>query len=80
MGLQHCPQELKTELKNLAWWEAAAVETDVVALLLIIWDNMHNKKERTQSTMDLVESDSVLFTTLMKFKDTLDKYYCIFKA
>ena len=34
--LQHCPPELKTELKNLARWEAAAADTDVVVLLLII--------------------------------------------
>ena len=49
--LQHCPLGLKTELKNLARWEAAADETDAVALLLIIQDVMHNKKERAQSIM-----------------------------
>ena len=44
--LQHFPPELKTKLKNLAWWEAAATDTDIVALLLIIWDVIQNKKER----------------------------------
>ena len=52
--LQHCPPELKTELNNLARWEPAAADTDVVALLLIIRDVMHNKKGRAQSTMSLV--------------------------
>jgi len=34
--LQHCPPELKTELKNLARWELATASTDVEALLLIV--------------------------------------------
>ena len=41
---------------------------------------MHYKKERVQSTMGLVNSDMALFTTPMKSKDTLDKYYRVFKA
>ena len=40
--LQHCPPELKTELKNLARWEPAAASTNVVALLLITSNVMHN--------------------------------------
>ena len=57
-------------------------DIDVVALLLIIQDVMHNKKERAQSTMDLVESNAALFTTPMESKDTLDEYYRyrVFKA
>ena len=78
--LQHCPPELKTELKNLARWEPAAANSDVVVLLLIIQDVIHNKKERAQSTMALVESDPALFTNLMESKDTLDEYYRVFKA
>ena len=80
MVLQHCPPELKTELKNSSRWEAAAAETDVVALLLIIWDVMHNKKERAQSTMGLVKNDVTLFTNPMESKDILDEYYLVFKA
>ena len=41
---------------------------------------MHNKKERPQSTMGLVESDAALFTNPMESKDTLYKYYRVFKA
>ena len=67
--------ELKTELKNSARWEAAASDTDVVALLLIIRDVMHNKKERAQSTMGLVESDAALYTMIMMGNQTLDEYY-----
>ena len=44
--LQHCPPELKKELKNLAQWEAAVIDTDIVALLLISRDTMHHKKEQ----------------------------------
>ena len=54
--------------------------TNVVALLLIIRDVMHNKKEPAQSTMGLVESNTALFTTTMDTKDTLDEYYRVFKA
>ena len=64
----------------MACWEAAASDTDVVSLLIIIRDVMHNKKERAQSTMGLVESNMVLYTTTMNGADTLDKYYRIFKA
>ena len=78
--LQHCPPELKTELKNLARWEASASNTDVVVLLLTIRDVMHHKKERVQSTMGLVESDSALYTTIMKGNNKLDEYYRVFKA
>ena len=39
---------------------------DVVALLLIIRDVMHNRKERAQSTMTLVKSDTALYSTIMK--------------
>ena len=41
---------------------------------------MHNKKEREQSIMGLVERDTAMFTTPMESKDTLDKYYHVFKA
>ena len=41
---------------------------------------MHNKKERAQSTMGLVESNTALFTNPMESKDTLDEYYRVFKA
>ena len=71
--LQHCPSELKTELNNSARWELAAASTDVVALLLIIRDVMHNKRERARSTMGLVESDADLFTNPIDSKDTLDE-------
>ena len=78
--LQYCPPELKTKLKNLACWEVAASDTNVVALLLIIRDVMHNKKERAQSTMGLAESSAALYTTIMKGNQTLDEYYRVFKA
>ena len=77
--LHHCPSEPKTELKNSARWEAATSNTDVVALLLIIRDVMHNKKERAQITMDLVESNVTLYTAVLNEPDTLSKNYQVFK-
>ena len=41
--LQYCPQELKTELNKLARWVAVTIDTDVVALILIIQDVMSKK-------------------------------------
>ena len=78
--LQHCPPELKTELKNLARWKPATAYTDLVALLLIIWDVTHNTKKRAQSTIGLDKSNMALLTNPMESKDTLDEYYCVFKA
>ena len=44
--LQKYPPELKTKLKDLARWEAAVANAVVGALLLIIWDVMHNKRNK----------------------------------
>ena len=51
-----------------------------MVLLLIIWEAVHNKKEWAESTMGLVESAMLLFTTPMETAYILDKYYRIFKA
>ena len=53
---------------------------DVEALLFIIRDMIHNKKEWAQSTIGLVESNVALSTTTMDPKDTLGDYYKVFKA
>ena len=54
--LQNCLPELKPKLKNSARCEGAASDTDAVSLLLITRDVIHNKKERAQCTMGLMES------------------------
>jgi hypothetical protein len=41
---------------------------------------MHKKKEWTHSSMGLVESNMVLFTTMTDQKKTIDKYYKVSKA
>ena len=51
-----------------------------MALLLIIWDVMHDQNEWAQSIMDLVKSDTALSTTPVETKDTLDEYYRVFKS
>ena len=83
--LQHCPTELKTELKNLTCWETALSGISIFALLIIIKNPMHNTKEQTHNTMCLVESNRTLYTQqrwteMMDEKDTLDKYCNVFKA
>ena len=42
--LQHCLPELKTALKKLVRWEAVALDTYVISLLLIVRDVIHKKK------------------------------------
>ena len=59
--LQQYPSELNTKLKNSAPWEAAAMYTDCVALLLIMLDVMHNKKEWAHSKRSLAESNTILY-------------------
>ena len=67
-------------MKNSARWEAAASNTDVTTLLLIIRDIIHNKRERAQITMDLVESNAALYTPIMKGNTTPNEYNRVFKA
>ena len=72
--LQHCPPELKTELKNLARWEADTSDTEGVSLLLITRNVIHNTKERAQSAVGLVESNAALHTQIMKGSNTFNEY------
>ena len=58
----------------------AAPNTDIVALLLIIEDIIHNKVEQVQGAMGLVESNMIVYTTTLDLKDTLNEYYWAFKA
>ena len=53
----------------------AAPNTDIVALLLIIEDIIHNKVEQVQGAMGLVESNMIVYTTTLDLKDTLNEYY-----
>ena len=52
----------------------------MVALLKIIRDITHNKKERNESAMTITESNVELFTILQGSGDSLDEYYKVFKA
>jgi hypothetical protein len=55
-------------------------DQDVVALLLMIRDITHNKKERKESMMTIVESNVELFTTVQDPNQDLNDYYKVFKA
>ena len=78
--LSHCPKELETELRNSSKWTAAEEEQDVIALLLMVRDITHNKKERKESVMTIVESDVELYTTVQEKDQDLDDYYKVFRA
>ena len=60
--LSHCPRALKHQLKNSSKWEETEGNQDVVALLKMIKDITHNKKERKESVMTTVESDAEIYT------------------
>jgi hypothetical protein len=57
---------LEQELRNSSKWEATEDDQDVVALLLMIRDITHNKKERQGSVMTVVESNVELFTIVQE--------------
>ena len=52
----------------------------MVALLKMIRDVTHNKKERKKSVMAIVKSDAELYTIQQGFRESLDEYYKVFKA
>ena len=52
----------------------------MAALLQIIGDVTHNKKERKESVMTIVESDVELFMIYQSPGESLDDYYKLFKA
>ena len=53
-------------------------DQDVVALLKMIRDITHNKKERRESVMTVVESNVELFTIVQETGQSLDNYYKVF--
>ena len=52
----------------------------MVALLKMIRDITHNKKERKESVMTIVESDVELYTIGQDPGESLDEYYKVFLA
>ena len=52
--LSHYPRALEHQLKNSSKWEETEGNQDVVALLKMIRDITHNKKERKDSMMTSV--------------------------
>ena len=78
--LSHCPRALEHQLKNSSKWDETEGNQDVVALLKMIRGITHNKKERKESVMTIVESDVELFTIFQGSGDSLDKCYNVFKA
>ena len=78
--LSHCPRALEHQLKNSTKWDETESNQDVVALLQMIRDITHNKKERKESVMAIVESDLELYTIAQDPGESLDEYYKVFLA
>ena len=78
--LSHCPRALEHQLKNSTKWDETESNQDVVALLQMIRDITHNKKERKESVMAIVESDLELYTIAHDPGESLDEYYKAFLA
>ena len=78
--LSHCPKELVPELRNSTKWAGTEDNRDVVALLKMIRDITHNKKERKESVTTIAKSDVELFTILQEPGQDLYNYYKVFKA
>ena len=78
--LSHCPRALEYQLKNSSKWGETEGNQDVVALLKMIKNITHNKKERKESVMPIVESDVELFAIHQAQGESLDEYYKVFKS
>ena len=78
--LQHCPEPIKTEVKQAEQWKAVSESHDAIGLLKILRDLAHGKKERKQSTMVKVKADLTLYAALQTDKQTLEDYARVFNA
>ena len=78
--LQHCPESVKTEVKNAEKWKEVSGPHDAIGLLGILRDLAHGKKERKQSTMVKVKADLAMYATLQTDKQTLEDYARIYNA
>ena len=78
--LQHCPDELETELRNQEAWAAIDAKRDVVALLVLIRDLQYNKTDRKRSIMATVEADFDLFSCSQEKNQSTDDYYKVFAS
>ena len=78
--MSNCPKELEQELRNSTKWAGTEDNQDVVALLKMIRDITHNKKEQKESVLTIVESDAKLFMIVQERGQDLDDYYKVFKA
>ena len=78
--LSHCPRALENQLKNSTKWNETESNQDVVALLKMIRDITHNKKERKENAMTIVESDVERFTIHQAQGELLDGYYKVFNS
>ena len=68
---------MEHQLKNSSKWEETEGNQDVVALLKMIRDITHNKKESKESkesVMTIVESDVEFFVITQAPGETLDDY------
>ena len=78
--LQHCPDELETELRNQEAWAAIEDAQSVVDLLIPIRDLQYNKSDRKRLIMATVEADVYLYTYAQQTSQSTDEYYKMFAS
>ena len=77
--LQHCPEELQTELKNQEVWTAIDNARRVVWIIFLIRDLQYHKSDRKRSIMTTAEADFDLYSCAQGGKTT-DEYPKIFAS
>ena len=80
MVLQHCPDELETELRNQEAWAKIDAARSVVDLLILIRDLQYNKTDRKRSIMATVQANFDLYTCAQKANQSTDEYYKVFTS
>ena len=78
--LQHCPDELETELRNQDAWAAINAARNVVALLILIRDLQYNKSDRKRSIIASVQADFDLYTCAQESSQSTEDYYKVFTS
>ena len=78
--LQHCPDELETELRNQEAWATIDAARSVVNLLILIRDIQYNKTNCKRSIMATVQANFDLYTCSQNWNQSTDNFYKVFTS
>ena len=78
--LQYCPKDLTQRIKPNGRYYAVNDIKDVIALITMIRDVVHQNYDNTQGTMALLTSNLALYTTFMTSEDDIEEFYGTFNA